>query len=239
MRSQTSPNPAAWGLPDFSFEHLCGGARNTVIRGTGDGADYVFKTTRRTQEQLTWLLRLDAPLRAAGIARALPEPTLTGTLAHDGWTMERHVPGRALTAAERTRLRQTLRRLQRSAVDVPQRPGFRSARDLLTETRGGDIDLDPMPEATLRKCRAAWARVPSTPVTLCHGDLNGTNIAVAPWGQFVLYDWDEARVDHPLFDMVAIGALDHRVPRRAALAYEIATCWHLEPERAMSLAQQL
>ncbi|WP_425040729.1 phosphotransferase [Primorskyibacter sp. S187A] len=223
----------------MDFSPLEGGQRHQVLRGTGDGSAYVFKTTNRSEAQLAWLATLEPRLKSVGLARALPIPTLEGACSFAGWTVERYIPGRVLTPADRVRLRQTLRRMQRVCFGLPQRPGFLKARDFLVQSKGGDIDLSRMPEDVVKRCRKALSLVPSVPVTLCHGDLHPGNIAVTPWGQFVFYDWDEARIDNPLFDMVAVGALDHPTPRRAALAYEIAACWHIEPERAKSLLLHL
>ncbi|MCH2165797.1 MAG: aminoglycoside phosphotransferase family protein [Marinovum sp.] len=235
----TEPDPAAWGLPDFSFEPLSGGARNIVLLARGPGIKVVFKTTRRCEDQMRWLLEVVPWLRSAGLEIAMPMETSDGALTHAGWTVEPFVPGRALTIPDMGRFRQTLLRLQGLACGMAQRPGFASAGELMSAHQSADFDLYSMPIELLARCRAAWSQVPGAPLTLCHGDLNPSNLAITPWGQFVIYDWDEARIDHPLFDLVAIGALDHATPRRAALAYEIAACWNLERERAMSLAKEL
>lgn len=50
----------------------------------------------------------------------------------------------------------------------------------------------------------------------------------------MLIDWDEARVDDPLFDLKVTEAEE-----LAALAWEIAVCWKPEPAYARALAEQL
>ncbi len=61
-------------------------------------------------------------------------------------------------------------------------------------------------------------------------------------------DWDEARVDVPAFDLAALpdDALadpstsgDRQLLRRAALAWEVATCWTVEPDYARRCLRQL
>ena len=64
-----------------------------------------------------------------------------------------------------------------------------------------------------------------------HGDAGGMNALVAPDGSCALIDWDEARVDDPLFDVPADPGEE-----RAALAWEVATCWMREPGYAKRLA---
>jgi hypothetical protein len=44
----------------------------------------------------------------------------------------------------------TLRQLHALTAEWPQRPGFASAREVLTVERGGDVDLSVMPAAALR-----------------------------------------------------------------------------------------
>lgn len=232
------PDPAAWGLPDCAFEILKGGHRARVLRGSSASGDWVFKTTTRTEAQLAWLKRCAEFAQAAGMEAVVPHRTLDGTFSHAGWTAEPYVASRSLQAGERGRFRAMLRRLHKTAFGLEQRPGFLNARALLHDDRGGDIDFTAMPAPLVQRCRSAFAAIPSAPLTLVHGDLNPANVGVKPSGHIVVYDWDEARVDHPLFDMVAIGALHHGVPHRVATAFEVATCWKSEPERAMSLAER-
>jgi len=233
------PNPADWGLPDCALEPLPAGHLSAGFRTRGLGNERVFKTTTRSQVQLAWLADCASVLKASSIAVALPMAGLDGRFVQNGWISEPFVPGRSLENAEWTRVRTTLRRMQKTAFGKDQRPGFLNARGFLKADASGDIDFSKMPEAVVRKCRTAFAAIPSAPLTLVHGSLTPSNLAVTPWGQFVLYDWDDARVDHPLFDLVAIGALDNPIPKRAALAYEVATCWQSEPERARVLAERL
>jgi hypothetical protein len=237
IRSET-PDPAAWGLPEFLFEPLSGGARNIVLRGTGPiGEGYVFKSTQRSEGQLAWLSHLRAPLQAAGLMACLPRQTLSGAMADDGWIAEDYVPGRAVSEADLPRLRAQVAKLHSLSQSLPQRPGFSSARNLIGAGRGGDIDLSEMPSDLVAACRAAWDALPPGPLCAVHADLNPSNLAVSASGAFILYDWDEARLDLALFDRLALGMTDDPVAKRAGLAYEIANCWQREPQRARDLAK--
>lgn len=44
-------------------------------------------------------------------------------------------------------------------VGWAQRPGFASARELLTRGRGGDVDLEAMPRSAVELVRASWVPV--------------------------------------------------------------------------------
>jgi fructosamine-3-kinase len=221
------------------FEPLPGGHRNRVLRGTGKGAAYVFKSTTRTAEALAWLDRARKPAIEAGFVVALPERTLSGAVAAQGWTMERFVHGAPLRETDLPKLRRAIAGLHRRTHGVPQRPGFATARALLSQERGGDVDLTRMPPHLVEMCRAAWAKLPKTPLCLIHGDLSPGNILVLPSGRFALLDWDEARVDLPQFDKLALGETGDTTARCAALAFELATCWCIEPARGHRLARML
>lgn len=128
---------------------------------------------------------------------------------------------------------------QSATIGSAQRPGFRTARDLIADVKGGNVDLSLMPPDLVGTCRAAWARLPHEPNCLIHADIGDDNLAMGPNGTLIVYDWDEARADLPCFDLATLGALQSAVAKRAALAYEIACCWLLEPERARRLAATL
>ncbi len=223
MPPAPSPPLSAWGLSGAP-EALAGGFRNTVLRV----GDHVLKTTRRSEAAITWLLPVLHHAGDAGLIVPALRRAGNGCFVVDGWTCEPYLPGAptspSVIAAKVQAMHAALR-------DWPQRPGFASARDLCTRDCGGDIDLGAMPAALVRRLRAAWAKVPSQR-TVVHGDLNAQNILTDASGRHVLIDWDEARCDAPLFDL---GPLDTH-PSRAALAWEVAACWQLEPDRARALA---
>ena len=122
--------------------------------------------------------------------------------------------------------------------DVEQRPGFVSARDLLSIDEGGDVDLTVMPPEAVKRCRAAWARLAACRIALVHGDPGKRNILVTDVG-VVLVDWDESRVDVPLFDLAAlptdVAPMDEHerwIATQAASAWEAAVSWRTEPDYA-------
>ena len=233
------PNPEAWQLPGFSFEVLAGGARNTVLRGTGMGAAYVFKSTTRSEAQLAWLMHVKHAADRVGLRVALPLPTATGAFSHDGWTMERFVAGECATRDQLETIAPKLDAFHKQTLRMPQRPGFANARDLIQHNMGGDIDLTSMPPELVSQCRAAWALVPEQPACLIHGDVNPSNIIISEAGNPVLLDWDEARVDLATFDLLALEQRSDPVIRAGALAFEIAMCWCIETQRATALARDM
>jgi hypothetical protein len=103
---------------------------------------------------------------------------------------------------------------------------------LLTDDRGGDVDLTLMPAEAVRMCRQAWGALSNLPVSALHGDPL-SNVLVVDTG-IVFIDWDEARVDATVFDLADLPLPDlvHAAGRKAASAWEAATSWLLEPEYA-------
>lgn len=142
-----------------------------------------------------------------------------------------YIPGEALDDKDDPRLLKALEALHIATTGWPQRPGSRGAHDLLTCDRGGDIDLSSMPMQLVDRIRAAWSGLQmGSNHCVVHGDAGPGNAVLTRDGRCVLIDFDEARVDHPIFDTGATPAA-----RRAQLAWEIATCWHAEPHYAQSL----
>lgn len=88
--------------------------------------------------------------------------------------------------------------------------------------------------------RTCWRRVlievdahSSGPGVGCvvHGDL-GASAVLVDGDEVGIIDWDEARVDVPLFDAAGLPGtpsrpvgVDGRTVRLVALAWEAATCW--------------
>lgn len=90
-----------------------------------------------------------------------------------------------------------------------------------------------MPAPLVATIRDAWNAVKSTERCVVHGDAGAGNAIITPAGDLVLIDWDEARVDAPLYDRGGgVAAI------RARLAWEIAPCWHREPGYARLLARE-
>ncbi|MEJ7763171.1 MAG: phosphotransferase [Thermomicrobiales bacterium] len=185
-----------------------------------------------------------AALAGAGLRVPRPIPTPDGRLRVDGVILTTWLDGDPPASdADWRSVGTTLDRLHALGRDRGQRPGFASATDLLTTTRGGDIDLDGMPPDVVATCRLAWAALPAGLASVVHGDPGATNVRL--WrGEAGLMDWDEARVDLPLLDLIALplpraeiarlAGYPHPAPtlaaaHRAALAWEVANGWTVEP----------
>ena len=233
------PDPAAWGLPAQSFRPLANGARNTVLLGNAASPRTVFKSTRRDDSQLDWQDKVQAAAVEAGFVAPRMKQTLAGTWHADGWIAETYIPGRAASPQDIAKMGTRLARFHRLSAHLPQRPGFASSRELCATMLGGDVDLTGMPPDLVSRLRAAWAGVPTSPTCAIHGDLSEGNLAMAPSGRPILYDFDEARRDHPGFDRAALGQKVDPCISVAALAFEIACCWQIEPERAAQLVPEL
>lgn len=226
-----------WGVT-AELVPLTGGHRNLAFRSHGLDRDLVFKTTRRSPAAIDWLGAVHQIARACGFVVPTPLPSRAGRRVEDGWTCEPLIEGRALAADELPGLLPQIRRFQALARDLPQRPGFLSARDLLATPAGGDVDLAHLPDDLVRHCRAAWQAVAGQAETIVHGDLTPANLLRCPDGAVALLDWDECRRDLALFDLGLLGPAS-AAERRAQLAWEVACSWQIEPDHARRLALQL
>ncbi|MEL6887926.1 MAG: phosphotransferase [Pseudomonadota bacterium] len=218
-----TPPLAAWGL-DGTPAPLPGGYRNTVLRV----GVHVLKTTRRSEAAVAWLVPVMDALGARGLSAPHPIRAADGHYVVDGWTCEPFVAGQPCDP-------QALRQLWPRLTGFPQRPGFAAAKTLQYLPRGGDVDLSRMPPPLVRALRKAWGALTEQGTCVVHGDLNHSNLIRTAYAITVI-DWDEARMDHPGFDRAALAHASH-IEARAAQAWEIACCWHLEPTRARRLAR--
>lgn len=217
------------------LKEMQGGHRARVFRTIGLDRDVVFKATTRSEAALEWLFKAHDFAESAGLIVPRLLPSATGRLSENNWTCEPFLVGDQLRPSQIGELKTPIRRMQRAASGIPQRPGFQSARALIHSDKGGDIDLTRMPAALAKKCRAAFAGLDDTPDTLVHGDLNAANLIRMESGRLGLVDWDEARLDHPVFDLGQINR--GSTSQQARLAWEIACCWMREPDRARDLAK--
>lgn len=227
------PDPARWGRSGPLVPRGAG-ARHAVWRCE----DLVIKSTNRAEPALRWLAPVHARARAAGLIVPEPVPALSGLLVSGGWTAERFLPGPGASARDLQELAPRIEAFHRLSRGVPPRPGVPGMAALLREGRGGDVTLWAMPRRLAQVIRAAFVAVASEPAGLVHGDLNPGNVILTPNGP-ALVDWDESRADHLFLDLAPLGVRQSVRQRRAALAYEVACCWSLEPERARRLARRL
>ncbi|MCT4608426.1 MAG: aminoglycoside phosphotransferase family protein [Pelagimonas sp.] len=225
-------------MPDLSFTPLPRGYRNRVLLGQNQKHRVVFKTTCRSEDQLQWLDHLTDALGHSQIIAPIPTTTLTGLKTHRGWTAEPYITGREICDTDRPQIIETIRIFHSASHAIAQRPGFAAIGNFTPETISGDIDLNTIPADLVHLCLATWKNLPGQPGCVIHGDLHSGNMRIADTGQLTLYDWDEAHRNTPDFDLCTRGGSSDIV-EHAALAYEVAVCWHVEPERARTLAEDL
>jgi hypothetical protein len=169
-----------------------------------------------------------------------PIKSRNGRFVEQGWTCEPFLRGEAFRAADVNRIAPPLLRFQEATAELSQRPGFFAASDFLEREFGGDIDLRGMPADIVALCRSSWSQIAAAPKCVVHGDINPANMIWTEGGQIALVDWDEARVDAAMFDGVPAGTgTASKAHRMAALAWEVACSWHLEPEYALGMAVSL
>ncbi len=239
MTGQTAVSPPTWlWVVTAEVRPLTGGHRNLAFRTIGLTQELVFKSTRRPDAGLRWLVQVQDMARHSGFVVPQMMPSRHGALVDDGWTCETFVAGEPLTAPEMPVIQPLIQRFHDLAAKVAQRPGFRSSRSLLRHRAGGDVDLGAMPPALVQACRAAWRAMPAGPQSIVHGDLNPGNLLRCADGRIALLDWDECRRDLVVFDLGQLRTPDP-VEARALLAWEVACSWRIEPNRARRLAQHL
>ncbi|MHB8574012.1 MAG: phosphotransferase enzyme family protein [Dehalococcoidia bacterium] len=221
-------------------EPLVGGARNLVRTVNIGGRRYAGRLSDRPEAALLWEVDLLDSLSAAGMRVARAVAARDDRYVVDGLMLFEWLDGEPVSSTAEWQLAAAeLHRLHKLTRDWAQRPGFRSAQDLLTSQTGGDVRLDTMPPEAVRRCRHAWAALRHEPLSVVHGDPNGSNIRVSRAGVGFI-DWDEARVDASVLDLgglpidlaAELGKSRAAAARRAAEAWEVAACWTLEPAYA-------
>ena len=228
-------------------EEISNGPRQRIWRADLRGRPLVVHQSHRSGPALDWELELRAFLRARGVSSPGVLTTARGRLRAGQVYVEEFVDGAPPSSkAEHDLVFSTVADLHRLTAGHPQRPGFLSTHDLLAADRGGDVDLTRLPEEAVHLVRHAWRQLPLLPQVVIHGDLRPDNLRIQN-RHCVLLDWDESHVDSPLLDLLALrdrkphGALGASRPQleAAALAWEVAACWQLEPEYARGRLQLL
>ncbi len=221
-----------WHPDATRIEPLTGGSSNDVWAITLGGRKAVARLGTRDDADLAWEADLLSHLARNGLAVPVPIPTLDGRLFVDGLMVMPFLEGGPpQSAGDWSRVADTLRRLHALTQNWPQRPGWRAATDYRTADTGTRINLAAMPAETVARCRAAWSRLVGLPTSVVHGNPNNpANILMTP-DRVALVDWDEARVDVSLLDLVLPGngaALEgdtRDLAEQASAAWEGAICW--------------
>lgn len=233
----------SWG-PVQVLGPLEGGNRNTALLVELNGESVVAKTTRRSEASLRWLHPVLERAERAGFVVPRLLPDLSGRFVVNGVTVETFLQGERFPRAELGIVGPIIRRFHLSTRGLTQRPGFRSTLELVAHDRGGDVDLNEMPEGLAQACREAWRQLRGSPVSVVHGDLNPDNLLLVNGDDVGLVDWDEARVDVSLLDEAALawagasGNGAHSPAQRALLAWELAASWRIEPEYSRKLSEE-
>ncbi|CAN5793214.1 hypothetical protein BH18ACT7_BH18ACT7_10590 [soil metagenome] len=221
------------------LDRLAGGARWTVFGARRGDHDLVVRRSSRSPAALDWELDLVAHLAEHDLRVPLTVPSADGRRHVDGVVVQEFLPGRPPVSDDDWRaVVDLLYRMHELTRGWPQRPGFASSRGLQHRDTGGDVDLSAMPPAAKAAVRKAWRRADTGEECAIHGDVGGGNVLVHR-GVAGLIDWDESRVDLPLFDYAhrPFDVADDVV--RAGVAWEAATCWLAEPEYAARRLDEL
>jgi Ser/Thr protein kinase RdoA (MazF antagonist) len=232
------PDIAHWPHLEL-VERLAGGARSCAFLARRRNRQFVVRQSSRPTRSLEWELELLAHLSRQGVR--VPQVLLTddGRQHVDGVVVQQFLPGgRPRSRRDWEHVIKTVQRVHELTAGWPQRPGFRSSRQLLDADSGGDVRFAEMPAELAQIVRTAWMPILRGDECAIHGDLGGGNVLV-DGSKVALVDWDEARVDIPWFDFahvpreVAVPApVDREALITAGVAWEAATCWVPEPDYA-------
>lgn len=230
-----------WGACTI-LKPLPGGHRNTAYLIECRGKRHVAKSTRRSPEALAWLAPVHDLAEAAGFRVPRLVPSGDGRLVISGITVETFLDGAPPARHQLAELLPRLQDFHSLAQTLPQRPGFASSVALRHASQGGDVDLAQMPPALVAHCRQQWQAWADAPQSVVHGDVSLNNLLITETGQLGLVDWDEARMDLALFDLLngraAQGEPLTESENLLLQSWEIAVCWLVEPAYAQRLARE-
>jgi Ser/Thr protein kinase RdoA (MazF antagonist) len=221
-----------WGEDAARIQPLAGGVANDVWSVRVHGRLAVGRLGGRSDADLAWEAELLRHLDREGLTVPLPIPTTDGRLFVDGLMVMTYVEGGPPRSEDDwARVADTLRRLHRSTRGWPQRPGWRSSTELLNAETGTRIDLGRMPADGVARCRAAWARLVGRRTSVVHGNPGSPGNVRMTAERVALIDWDEARVDVSVLDLVlpynaaGLEGDAHEIAAQASAAWEAAVCW--------------
>lgn len=245
------PDVSPWPGVEINAR-LTGGARATVYTASRGNQKLVVKVSTRSRVSLAWEVDLLRALHDAGLSVPTALPTARGDEHHRGVWVQPLLPGGPPTSRRDWQAAaEVIAEVHALTADWPQRPGAASARDLLKQRTGADVDLMAMPAEAITLVRACWRALlealsgSQRQRCVVHGDF-GVGAVLVDGGRVSVIDWDEARVDIPAFDLGGLPRslrwLDGSGGRSteeiqdaldaAALAWETATCWSVEPAYA-------
>lgn len=222
---------ALWG-DAVRLERLTGGTVNDIWSVQLNGRRVVARLGTRSDADLAWEAGLLQHLDRNGLVVPAPIATTDGRFFAHGLTVMPFLEGGPpQTAADWRRVAATLREVHRLTQGWPQRPGWRSSLDLVTETTGTKIDLNAMPAEAVARCRVAWSRLADHPRCVVHGNPDNPGNVRVTADRVALIDWDEAHLDVPELDLVlpwnaaGLEGAAHDAAAQAAAAWEAAVCW--------------
>ncbi len=233
------PELSAW--PGLELHGLLSeGPRQRLWKARRGVIPLVIHQSQRDGAALDWELQLRVQLGAEGVLSPTVQSTAQGQLREGRVYVEEFVEGSPpRTRRDAIEVFSSVRRLHQLTGGHLQRPGFLSTRALLEADCGGDVDLADIPQEIRWLLRRTWSLLPARPQSVIHGDLRRENILIRD-GRCVLLDWDESRVDSPFLDLVDLRGWDSEAGSAvvraelelAALAWETASSWLLEPTYA-------
>lgn len=250
------PNISAWPGVVITGT-LTGGARAGVYAARRGHQRLVVKVSPRVAASLDWELDLLLALSQAGVKAPVPVATQDGRWRAGPVFISSFLPGQPpATAAHWRAAAAAVAAAHEVTRGWPQRPGSANASRLMTTERGADVDLAAMPPDAVDLVRACWqplleksAAVEGGRACVVHGDL-GAGAFLVDGDEVGIIDWDEARVDVPVFDLADLAStagdgvevpagITRQVLAGASLAWETATCWVPEPAYARECLRQL
>ena len=166
---------------------------SAVLRGERDGEPIYLKAV--------FPLFHHEPAITEALARESPGfvPDVLAVDRERGWLLMAELPGEPvehLPGPSWARLLGDLGRVQRAWSDRTDELLALGAQDRGLATLVPELEEHP----TLLRCLEQLAAL-DLPATLGHGDLHRGNVAIADDGRPIVYDWSDACVCHPLFDL--------------------------------------